>query len=630
MLTFFPTPYPDELLYGICARYHQRSGHTSAGHTMRDLFGNRQAATVIDLPTRINSIVERLHPQTLHTAATLINAHTMFPLYRPFIPTSRAERITRLMTGETRTGNVHMAIGQTASVVTPLKFLRFCPLCLRADEHNYGEPYWHRSHQVPGVPACHLHHVWLADSDVAVGGMRAKQSLVVLDPEMMMQQQPLREAREFFHYSWLAAAAHQLLNGLSFERTLGLAELRRRYLHHLYCKGLASATGRMEGHRLVESFLDFYGTKFLAALHCGIATGHADNWLLALVRKPLRAAHPLQHLLLIRFLGLEIKDFLLGEVSKHSLFGSGPWPCLNPAASHFRRAVVGACTITRNTATGAPVGTFICKCGFTYSRNGPDRCRSDRSRVDRIVAMGLVWEERLSYLILTEKMSFSAVARQLEVDVKTVQRHLELLSKKTAGVTVPQSFSNDKELNRRRANWQDLCAANPGIGTRALRHLQGADYAWLYRRDRAWLQAHLPERRPPLVHKGRVDWPERDSYLSSLVEQAAKTLRQLSGRPTRVTVTSIWTQLGESGSLCKKLAHLPSVRAVLETVLENKDEFAIRRLQLAAGQLRQKNEPVTAWKLVRKAGLRQSYHDAVAKELERLTTGTMDKNVGRE
>lgn len=596
---------------------------------MQDLFGSRQAAAVTDLPTRINSIVDRLHPQTLHSATTLINAHTLFPLYRPFLPTSRAERAIRLMTGEIRTGNVHMTIGLTASVVRPLKFLRFCPLCLRADERNHGEPFWHRSHQVPGVPECHLHHVWLSDSDVAVGGVRARQSLVLLDPEMMVQQ-PCREARKFFHYSWLASAGYQLLNGLGFEQTLGPVELRRRYLHHLHSQGLASATGRMEGRRLAESFHDFYGEEFLAALHCGLATDHADNWLLALVRKPLKASHPLHHLLLIRFLGLEIKDFLLGEVGEDRPFGRGPWPCLNPAASHFRRAVVGTCTIARNSVTGAPVGTFICKCGFTYSRNGPDQCRSDRSKVDRIVAVGPVWEEHLSHLILTEKRSFSAAARKLEVDVKTVQRHLELLSKKTDGVTAPQSFSNNRELNRRRANWQDLCEANPGIGTRALRHLQGADYAWLYRRDRAWLQAHLPERRPPPVHKGRVDWPERDNYLSSLVEEAAKALRHLSGRPTRVTVTSIWKQLGEPGSLCKKLAHLPSVRAVLEKVLETKDEFAIRRLQLAAGQLRQKNEPVTAWKLVRKAGLRQSYHDAVAKELERLTTGTMDKNVGRE
>ena len=38
MLTFFPTPYEDELWYGIITRYHIRSGNTCWKYTIQELF----------------------------------------------------------------------------------------------------------------------------------------------------------------------------------------------------------------------------------------------------------------------------------------------------------------------------------------------------------------------------------------------------------------------------------------------------------------------------------------------------------------------------------------------------------------------------------------------------------------
>ena len=40
MLGYFPTPYPDELLYSIVARYHIRSGNKSFRQTHQELFDN--------------------------------------------------------------------------------------------------------------------------------------------------------------------------------------------------------------------------------------------------------------------------------------------------------------------------------------------------------------------------------------------------------------------------------------------------------------------------------------------------------------------------------------------------------------------------------------------------------------
>ena len=37
MISFFPSPYPDELWYSVICRYHVHSGNSCAKHTMRQL-----------------------------------------------------------------------------------------------------------------------------------------------------------------------------------------------------------------------------------------------------------------------------------------------------------------------------------------------------------------------------------------------------------------------------------------------------------------------------------------------------------------------------------------------------------------------------------------------------------------
>ncbi len=41
---------------------------------------------------------------------------------------------------------------------------RFCPECLEEDEKGKGVAYWHRSHQIPGIPWCQKHGSRLLNS----------------------------------------------------------------------------------------------------------------------------------------------------------------------------------------------------------------------------------------------------------------------------------------------------------------------------------------------------------------------------------------------------------------------------------------------------------------------------------
>ena len=84
MLGFFPTPYPDELLYSLIARYHLRSGSISPKITLSELFGSTSTIATIDLPANLNNLTKRLQHLTPNHARDLIAKHTLYPLYQPF------------------------------------------------------------------------------------------------------------------------------------------------------------------------------------------------------------------------------------------------------------------------------------------------------------------------------------------------------------------------------------------------------------------------------------------------------------------------------------------------------------------------------------------------------------------
>ena len=84
------------------------------------------------------------------TAELLIAEHTLLPFYTPFLPWERTEQLKMDMRGANGPG-IYMRIGLMASVVPSPQYLQYCPECTKEDQKRFGEMYWHRNHQVPGV-----------------------------------------------------------------------------------------------------------------------------------------------------------------------------------------------------------------------------------------------------------------------------------------------------------------------------------------------------------------------------------------------------------------------------------------------------------------------------------------------
>lgn len=165
MLTYFPTPYPEELWYSVLCRYHIQSGNNRYGTTTRELFGNSRKT--VNLWTGGSSLCELLQelPPNLFSAEELYLHHTLNPYLLRFTKAIRKQEAKRyIIEGED--------IRTLSSILKPWlpenPKLRYCPLCVQEDMQKYGETYWHCSHQIQAMPLCHKHLCVLENSDIEV------------------------------------------------------------------------------------------------------------------------------------------------------------------------------------------------------------------------------------------------------------------------------------------------------------------------------------------------------------------------------------------------------------------------------------------------------------------------------
>jgi hypothetical protein len=135
MLHWFPTPYPDELLYSVLARYHVWSGNTSPKMTIEELFGKRTVRSVWDLPANLNMLLSQLG--SYWKAEQLINNHTMYPYYAAFLLPQQAKQVKKSML-DTDGSTIHTRIGVAASNVKIKTNLWACSDCIEEDMNTYG------------------------------------------------------------------------------------------------------------------------------------------------------------------------------------------------------------------------------------------------------------------------------------------------------------------------------------------------------------------------------------------------------------------------------------------------------------------------------------------------------------
>jgi hypothetical protein len=154
-LRCFPTPLPDELLYGIIACYAEMTSCTDPFIINSELFGKPLLQNPL-IPTDLMGLEQRLHPTTGITAEKLLLEHTLYPYY--CVSELRPETLRHQMLHE-RFNHLCSTIRHRDYLSRRFRpdYLRLCPSCVKEDRKNHGRPYWHRSHQLFGVDYCLKH-----------------------------------------------------------------------------------------------------------------------------------------------------------------------------------------------------------------------------------------------------------------------------------------------------------------------------------------------------------------------------------------------------------------------------------------------------------------------------------------
>jgi hypothetical protein len=625
MIGFFPDPYPDELLYSVCARFSYRTKYLgNKAYTLKELFGNRCATATIALPCHLEHLVSVLPPGHSYTVERLINYNTLLPFYRPFLPPERVMRLQEMMRGASSQA-AHLISGTTPSSIRSPNWLRFCPICTEDDKKRLGEGYWHRLHQLPGVEVCPIHKVFLENSNASARNRLDHYKFISAEEAIHLKSAQPLDLTNRCHKALLKVAqdAAWLLSQYCFVPSYEF--LSDQYLRLLVEQRLAYESGIIHSHsHLLKDFKNYYSPDFLKILQCEVEVGKniRNNWLSSCIHGRNKVNHPLRHLLLIQFLGYTVEEFfqLPPKVStSEKPFGEPPWPCLNPVSGHFLQLVIEECHITRNRVDDKPVAAFHCICGFNYRRKGPDLSIEDRLRKDSTINYGPEWQDTLKSLWEDRSISFHQIQQRLGADHKPIKRQAFLLGlpfprlgpSGTVTHLCQERASQLKSIHTRvqdsleayRRQWLLIRRDNPKATRSSLYRKFPGIYGWLDRNDSQWLKAHLPPLAPSWGTSGRVDWESRDMQLTEAVKSAASCLKNTLGRPIRVTIQTIGREIDQRSILHREFDKLPLTAKALSEVLDTDEEYYIRRIWWVTDCFRQENKHPKREQLIKRANI---------------------------
>ncbi len=617
MIASFRDPHPDELLYSVWARYGDRVRYPYKTRVLQELFGSRKIRPSIDLPCYLKHFIDNLPPEHGFTADHFIDHHTLLPFYGAFFPSERLESIKEQMNSSNPTG-LHYGLGMSR-VIPISSWLRYCPGCVEEDRVQFGECYWHRLHQVPGVELCPIHSMLLEQSLLPMRGDENGCGLV--SAEQAIQLTPPRSAAcsPFFKVLLdIAKEISYLLEHPFIFRDTHLFPQRYRTL--LAQHGFITPTGLIRADDFVKSFIEYYPQELLST-HWGIKMlGHPKHTRIArLLHSNSRVYHPLYHILVIHFLDSTLESFLYQDHALPSLFGDGPWPCLNPVCEYYQQRKIPTYRTKEVSLKGKVTGEFTCTCGYTYVRTGPDLSPEDIFRKGKVLAYGPVWEAKLKELWCDKQVSLKSLAHHLGVHPQTATIHADLLdltprrdSPNTPHEKIPRA-TNQKDRSWYRTQWLTLLEEAKDESLRVVvRGRAKGIYSWLVRRDKDWLAAHRPtpqmwrkiSANPTRVDQRYTDYARRDLLIGEAIRAAANKLINLPGRPIRVSRTKITLEVPEVRQLRDRKKTMPLATQALQEVVETSERLALRRIQWALERYLEEHSCPAQWKFLERAGLK--------------------------
>jgi len=597
MLNFFPTPYPDEIFYSVLCRYHLRSVNNSSKQSNLDLW-NRVPGKGLLFPEGITHLTEKIPSQANLSAEQFIRENTIFPLLKPFISKNRGETVLNMMKNGTSGRSISAAAGFMGNRFTIPKYLRCCEQCVHDDTSIYGEAYWHRLHQLPGVYVCPKHGTQIIETNISISTLKQKYYPTI---PVLMQESKIFSADITAKLAWFSADAEWILN--HGEKLGCYEETCRIYDDILKTKGFRHLTGRNRYDRLSSAIVEFYSKEFLnlfSAYNSGTC-----QWCGWLLRETDKAFNLVYHLLLIRFLAGSAENFFAAEHEKPLeplSFGEPPYPCRNLLCEYHLQDVIEKIEITRGLKEYR--ADFVCPyCGMIYKRITSIAKEKQYTGQVNVIDYGWKWKEKVKELFVANNTPY-AISKLLHCGHSTAVKfgaeygflRLEDFKKRKSnsinGKRKKMSAKTQKKYYRQQ--WLNLISANPSAKRSELYLKANNCYCWLTQNDKEWYEQNAPKSRKG---SGMVDWEERDYEYINLLKIAVEKIRAEEIKPKLITIPSVARKAGIGKYLSKDMAlgRLPKTQAFLNENLDSREQWHKRKILWAVKVLREQGRLKLKW-----------------------------------
>jgi hypothetical protein len=562
---------PDETFFSLVSRHHQLWGHVTAAQTCQLIFGSARAGTHHDLPNSLCAFVQRTN-LLLGDVDCIAKERTLLKFYAAFAPIGETENAVACMSGAS-VAHLKLRLGILTSRFRANHPLKACPQCMEQDLRETGWAYWHLKHQFPGVWVCTTHQQPLLQSTLKANGAERFQWLL---PRLSELNPASAEPEEATSRSVLLSLAelveHIVQSGL--HQPLLLGKLHEVYRQELRQRGWLTDAASLRTAQIATAFLSYCGPLRHIPEFAALAGDEAGmgTQLSRLLRPPRSGTHPLRHLLLIHWLFDDAQHFECATRSEgsnsqaHTQGGAqSVSPIVDPRIEQLCSLIREEGHSVRKAASLVGIDPqtallWAAKHGIAVSRRPQKLSKDVRAKAIRELRKG------------ADK---AQVASRAGVSVGTITRLLLSDPKLHADWSEARSA---EARSHSRSLWLQLWQSSGSLGIKWMRQLDPRTYSWLYRNDRAWLEAHKPNPLP-VSQRPRpsvVDWEVRDEQLRSLVREAALRLMEEQG-VRRIHFWQLCQQIPDLRAKQASLHRLPrtleAIQAALAAHLPSQDLF---------------------------------------------------------
>ncbi|MBT2653238.1 TnsD family Tn7-like transposition protein [Oceanobacillus sp. ISL-73] len=403
MITFFPTPYEDELAYSIVSRYHKWSYNITGSLTTQELF-EKNLIVKVDFFQNIHSLTEKLSHFSYITEDVFLKKFTMYNYYSAFLDFISKERLKDYMIHNKNNLHINHMLEINEYKALNHNYLKFCPQCYE-EEHVNNVPYWHLSHNLPGVLVCLKHHQILLDSLVPFNGKK------IVAADIYTVKENNKEGLVFYKELLLEVAKE---SKKLIDNEVDYSNIITNYYTILHKNGYVRNSGEINTEKLFSHFISHYDSKFLSILKLSFDSIKYHMTKIGYFNTQIP---PLFHILLIIFLNKTFGDTLF--IDKKTPFGNIPFKCLNIYCNQYSNKALNNYKI--EIQNSKVLGVFTCKCGFSYKK---DYNKSLENSNYEVISVGESWRENFYHLVYVKDFPLKYICKYLNVTMRTVYNEL--------------------------------------------------------------------------------------------------------------------------------------------------------------------------------------------------------------